>query len=185
MLSDSDKKFIMDFLLKKIPEPDFLAGFNATPETVRSRVVQMLQRCLDEKDVDAAQYGLLLTHRFGFDISFLNVLNELAEAPWHTAHENAVSALAKLKDPSSVPVLARVAVVHYPYKSWDKAFALNTKAIHGLWAIGNEDAIRALGDLTKNENRVIKSTAKELLRDLVKNSSSPGAKSLAKDMLKA
>ncbi len=111
-------------------------------------------------------------------------MHELAEAPWHTAHENAVSALAKLKDPSSVPLLSRVAVVEYPYKSWDKAFALNTKAIHGLWAIGNREAVLALGEISKHKNRVLKSTAKELLGDLAKNGASTEVKSLAKEMLK-
>ncbi|HKP96265.1 MAG TPA: hypothetical protein VJ385_10945 [Fibrobacteria bacterium] len=183
-LAESQRKLILDLLLKRIPEERFFSDYPADPRSIHSLILGMLQRGLAEKDADAVDLGLMLMHRYGVSKDYLEVLHALALEPWHTSHENVVSGLAKIKDPSSVDVLARTAVAHHAYKEWDKAFALGTKSIYGLWEIQTPEAVAKLGELIGNKNRVLKSTAKELLQDIAKEGNSESARAAARGHLK-
>lgn len=180
---ERDRKLILDLMLGRTPEDGFLREYGARREEMPAKSLEMLRRALAEKDPQGVEFGKLLMFKFGFSKEFLDILNQLAEAPWHTRHEDVVSALADLKDPSSVEILARTAVASHPYLEFDKAFALGTKSIYALWGIQTPEAVAKLGELARNKNRVLKSTAKDRLKDIAKKGTSESAKAAAKQML--
>lgn len=74
----------------------------------------------------------------------------LAEAPWHTRHEDVVTALQRIKPPSAVAVLERVAESVFPYSAYDDFDALHRKCTWALADIGTPEARAALERLCES-----------------------------------
>jgi len=182
ILSDPDQKLILDFIAKRIPEEDFLRRLEFRSEPGLPLPLSLLQRALLEKDADAVEFGSMLMYRLGITPDYLSILNALAEEPWHRTHEDIVFALGKIQDPASVDTLSRTAVAKYPYLDYDEAFALGTKSIYALWRIRTAEAVAKLGVLARNENEVLRTTARERLADLAEKGA-PEIQALAKRQL--
>lgn len=93
----------------------------------------------------------LLFHLKCFTSKFVDVLCELAIAPWHQRHEDVVSALDRIRDERTVDALYETAVMRLAYLDYDDAHSLSSKSI---WALGNlrtAAAIQRLIQLTTSE----------------------------------
>lgn len=178
-----DMQLILDLLLNRITESDFLATTGLEKESIPALSKKILARALAEKDADAVESGLFLMFRFGYDLSFLDLLNTLALEPWHQEHEDIVFELGKIKDPSSVPVLAQTAVAKHKYLENDDAFALGSKSIYALRNIGTPEAVAVLADLACSPNEILRKTAIGRLKDLATKNPSESIRSLAASKL--
>lgn len=179
-----DPKLIMDLLLDRIPESEFLAKSGLEKESIPALSKKILTRALAEKDPDAADSGMFLLFRFGYGgQDFLSIFNALALEPWHREHEDIVFELGMIKDPSSVPVLAQTAVAKHKYLENDDAFALGSKSIYALRNIGTPEAVEVLADLARSPNEILRKTAIGRLKDLATKNPSESIRSLAASKL--
>ncbi len=178
-------KLVFDLMHKKISEEQFFKEFPASKENIKTVILDLLKRGLRGKDPDPVHCATPLAYRYGISREYLDLFNSLALEPWHFRHEDIVFALGKLKDPTSVEVLAKTALARHPYLEDDEFFVLGTKSIHALENIQTPEAIRVLGELAMNENEVLRTRAIERLRNLVKNGESEIAKSTAQAALES
>lgn len=185
MSSDHDKrwKLLSDLFFGRISEEDFLHEFGATKETIGSVILGMLKQGLDNRQGDVIEEAIPLMYHFGITKDYLGILNVLALEPWHRKHEDIVFALGKLKDPSSVDVLARTAEAKHPYLEDDEAFALGTKSIHALRNIQTPEAMKKLGALARYENEILRKTALRLLTQVAEAGSGSNAEAEARIQL--
>lgn len=180
----SDKtKLVYALMGKRISEEQFFREFPATRENIHALITEMLERGLAEKNPDLIESAIPLAYRYGISKDFLHSLNALAREPWHFRHEDIVFALGKIKDPSSVEVLSDTAVAAHPYLENDEFFALGSKSIYALENIQTPEAIKILGGLARNENEILRATARKRLEVISKNPESASGKA-AQEVLK-
>ncbi len=182
-LPKEKQKLILDFILKRIPLDLFLIKFPAKEETIHSLILNMLKESLIRKDPEGVDFGIMLMFRFGIKKDFLELLNTLAEEPWHKKHEDIVSALDELKDPSSVGPLSKTILATYPYLELGDSDSLAKNSIYALKKIGTPEAVQKLGELAQSENAVLRSTATGRLKDLAKKGESDAIRNLAQSYL--
>jgi hypothetical protein len=90
-------------------------------------------------------------------------LTNLAEASWHTRHEDIVQSIQRLRCPEAVPALERTAHALYEYLNYDEFFGLARKCTWALADIGTREAYAALERLAKSSNSQIARHAKKRL----------------------
>lgn len=164
-VDDATQQLILDLLLGRISEHEFLQRFAPSGVEASRRAAGMLERSLAEQDPSAVELALHLLHRFGVPPESVGVLEALAEASWHTRHEDVVDALANLKLARSVSVLDRVARARHAYLEFDEAYALGTKCIRALGQIGVAEARDRVESLRGCGNPVLEDEAtRELAR---------------------
>lgn len=146
-------------LAGKLSEVEFCEAIGTTIERVEEDGLRLIGEACAARDADAVELGLFIGHRFGFTERHLGVLLELAEADWHQRHEDVVDGLAKLRAPSSVESLARLATARFAYLAYDEAFALGVKAIWALGKIGTGEAVARLRELQRCGNAVLEENA--------------------------
>jgi hypothetical protein len=179
---DQVSRLIADLFMKRISEPEFLSELGITKENAPGLAKELLDSAKAARDPEGVENGVFLMYRFGYDPSFVGILNALATEPWHKKHEDIVFALGKLKDPSSVPALAGSATATHPYLEDDEAFALGVKSVYALKSIQTPEAIRILGDLARSGNEVVADAAKGRLKDLSRNAATETARHLAGEL---
>jgi hypothetical protein len=118
------------------------------PSEAQARAIAHLDAALraeDGSDVEAA-----LTEAFSADLhpDMAPSLIRLAEASWHSRHEDVVSSLQRIKPRSAVTVLERLAEAVLPYPAYDDFDALHRKCTWALADIGTPEARSALQRLT-------------------------------------
>jgi HEAT repeat protein len=154
----------MALVENKIGEREFLEAFPHHGDP-RSLGASILRAALDERDPDGVELGLYVACCLGFDPSAIDVLCALAEADWHTRHEDVVTALAKLGPERCVDVLYRTARRRFPYLAYDDARALGVKAVHALGKAESVEAVARLAELKESDEHVVREeAAKELAR---------------------
>jgi PBS lyase HEAT-like repeat len=116
----------------------------APPSDAQVRAIDHLDTALRAEaglDVEAA---LKDAFSAGLHPAMVPSLIELADAPWHSRHEDVVSSLQRIKSPSAVPALERIAQVVFPYAAYDDFDALHRKCTWALADIGTPEARSAL-----------------------------------------
>jgi len=182
-VSAREQTLILDLLLGRISEHAFYAAYPIAGTVARDVGVTMLRRALAEHDGVAVEFGLYLGHRFGITDDYSDVLNELADAPWHKRHEDVIMGLAKLRSASSVDALFRAGLAKHDYLSFDERFALARKAVHALSAIQTREAIDRLGAILLQGNDVVKSYAQKELARVANAGTSEAVRAEAKRLL--
>lgn len=181
-VSTSQQQLILDLLLGKLGEQEFYDRYPTNAAEVSGVGLHMLERGLQERDPVAVEFGLYIAHRFGVAPAHVGVLNALAIAPWHERHEDAVSALAKLRDASSVEPLHQAALLRLPYLEYDESFALARKAIHALKDVQTLSAVDKLGELASGSDAPICGYAQSALRKLADGSAAEDVRRRAQQM---
>lgn len=147
VVGERERRLILDLLLKRISEDEFYRSYPLARGEASHAGQVMLARALKERDAAGAEFGLYLGARFGITDEYLDVLLELATAPWHERHEDIVDALAILKSPKSVDTLVRAATTSYPYRDYDQFNSLGVKCVYALAKIGTPEAVAGLRKL--------------------------------------
>jgi hypothetical protein len=188
MLFAPDKrqqKLILDFSLEDINEERFFKEYPTSRGEIVELILNMLTEALQQQNADTVELGVMLVYHFGVTKVYLQILNDLAQEPWHSCHEDIVFALGKLKDPSSIEILTQTAQAKYPYTEADEFFVLGTKSLYALRNIGTYEAVLKIAELTRTENNILKSTALGLLSDLAESGESELVKQTAKNLSNA
>jgi hypothetical protein len=172
-------KLVYALLNKKLTEDDFFRQFPGSKENVHDIISELLHRGLAERNPDYVEMAVPLAYRYGISKDFLEVFNILALEPWHFRHEDIVFALGKLKDPSSVDVLAKTVHAKHPYLENDEFFALGSKSIYALENIGTQEAVRVIGTLADDENEILRTTSRKRLKNISEKGLSDASKNAA------
>jgi PBS lyase HEAT-like repeat len=182
-VSKREGQLILDLLLHRVSEEDFYREFPSKPDEANELGLAMLRRAAGERDPVGVEYGLYLGHRFGITRSYLDVLLVLADADWHERHADVVDGLAKLREPVSVDVLYRAALVQHYYLEYDEAYSLGVKCIYALGDIQTPEAVDRLRKLLSSGNGVLESEAAAQLDDIEKTGKLEAVRIAARDAL--
>jgi hypothetical protein len=180
VVSEREKKLVIELLLHRMSEDQFLRDFPLGSEAAASAAgLAMLREAVRTSDPVGVEFGLYLGHRFGISADYLDVLCELATANWHQRHEDVVAALGKLKSPMSVDALYNAALLRHPYREYDDSESLGVKATWALRAIETPESIEKLGMLLRSDNKILSAEAEMRLEDIRRSSRTTTASELA------
>lgn len=147
-------------------EPHPLGGILGEERIGRKLLMPEIQDALekairDRDEVDVADL-LLVAGADGLDASYKQVLGTLLKSDFHREHEEVVTALEEVGDPESVEVLYETAL---RIPDWDDFRSLARKCILALKAIGTEEAMQRLRDLSECDDAIIREFAEEILEE--------------------
>ncbi len=125
-------------------------------------IQEALEKAIRERNEEDVADLLLLAAVDGLDASYTELLGALLKSDFHGEHEEVVTALEEVGDPESVEVLHETA---RRIPNWDDFRSLAKKCILALKAIGTEEAIRRLRDLSECEDAIIREFARDSLVD--------------------
>lgn len=132
--------------------------------TEHQRILSRLQAACVSQDADEVEFALRRAYESGLFPGLVPVLIELCRAPWHTCHEDVVSALQQVGDITAVSALEDVVYASHSYLDYDENFALARKATWALADIGGADARKALGRIASLDNEIKAAHAKKRLQ---------------------
>jgi hypothetical protein len=124
----------------------------------------MLEAAYTARDPVDVELGIGIGSAFGFTQAYKDILCRLWEADWHHSHEDVISALNKLKDPTLVDLFYAATVRVPEYLGFDENRALAIKAIWALGNIGNEQARSKLEAASRSDVPRIRASAIEQLQ---------------------
>jgi len=143
---DIKKEFMKNFTVDVTKKPEY--------------VLQLLENAYDEKNATDVEHSLEIVNMFDLvSKEYSILLMKLLESDWHTAHENIVCILQKLKLPETIDCLYSTALKRLDYLEYDNFFALAVKCIWALGEINNQKAKEKLELLAKSSNKIIKENA--------------------------
>src|SRR5688572_32015112 len=92
---------------KKEPsKEDFLRRFPTAVEQGKLSL-QLLEEVYSGRNSDDLDYALVVGFSFGFGPEHASILCQLIDEDWHQSHEDAVSALDRLRTPMAIEPLFR------------------------------------------------------------------------------
>lgn len=156
---------VYDFILKKIPEANFLKEFRydiKNPEILRG----LLLKSKEEKNNEMFEALLLLVFKFDLLNNMENIVCDLIQDDWHKRHEDLALILQKLRSNSTVECLFKTALRKFDYLDYDDSFPLALKCIWALGDINSPQSIEKLKILGTSEEDRIKQAAIEQLKRL-------------------
>ena len=115
------------------------------------------------EDADRFEFAVRSAFTAGLPPDLADVFAEALLMPWHTRHEDLVSALQKMKSPASVEALFAVATTRHAYLEYDEFFGLARKCTWALADIGTPLARQRLDELAANLNPTIAGYARKRL----------------------
>ena len=110
---------------------------------------------------DYFECALLIGFAFGFTQKHLQLMLKILSGSWHSRHEDAVAALATLRDPMAVEALFAATQWVPDYLEFDDSRALASKAIWALGAIDAPEATDALLKLAESDDLFLSKCASE------------------------
>lgn len=180
LVPDAERALIIDLVLGRMSEDDFLGRLGRSRIEVPSLVTNLLERSVEERDSVAVELWLSVGHRFGFEAAAESALVQLAEATWHERHEDVVDALSKLKSESTIVALQRLANADLAYREFDDAASLRAKAVRAIAGLQTHEAIISLTALTGSPHLSAAQAARDWLARLAARASSKGERDLAR-----
>ena len=127
----------------------------------QSAALARLQDAFQSKDRDEVEAALVHAWSAGLHVSMGDALIRLAEAPWHTRHEDVVRGMQQLRYGPAVPALELMAHAAFDYLAYDNFFGLARKCTWALADIGTPEALSALERLSQSGNPLIAGYARK------------------------
>jgi HEAT repeat protein len=125
--------------------------------------IRLLGEAIDDKSPVDLEAALIVCGVFGTRPEHLRYLVGLLTTDWHEQHETIVTMLADLRSPDAIDALYHVATWVPEYQDWNEARPLASKAIWVLGATPGEEAERALIELSKEPDEVVREGARAQL----------------------
>lgn len=157
-MTTEERELVMALVTQGLPQADFLSRFRGSRDGQRL-CGDLLIEAIRSKDADEVEYALLVGYTFGFTDDHLASLLELANAPWHSMHEDVVTALGRLKSPRAVEELYAATQWIPQYLDYDESRALAVKAIWALGRIKGPEADAALSKLVNDPDPILAEAA--------------------------
>ncbi|MDR6571340.1 hypothetical protein MRBLMN1_001767 [Chitinophaga ginsengisegetis] len=165
-MTEEQKKMILDFSDELISETQFLEQYPLRISDSKSYILNLLKSSFKNKDKDGVTYGLLLgfsLNHFQFDDDFVGILSELLAVDWHYCHEDIVSILQDINNPSSTKILYQTVLEKNHFLPYDDTYQLARRCIKALSAIGGDSAIEYLHILSQSPIKEVQAYAKKEL----------------------
>ena len=115
------------------------------------------------EDADAFELAVRSAFVAGLPRDLADLFTAALSIPWHTRHEDLVSALQKMKSPASVDALFAAAITQHAYLEYDEFFGLARRCTWALADIGTPLAREKLDELAANANPTIAAYARKRL----------------------
>lgn len=168
LISEKHKRLILDFILGRIEESEFLNQFPLDVKNDPQVVVKCLLEAESRKDGRLVESVLHLGFTFGFASGCIPILCRLLLVDWHERQEDIISIFQKeLPDPSAVEPLYLIATKEFPEDSIlaidNESYAVTVKCIWALYAIGTSEAKEKLELLALSPIEEISANAKARL----------------------
>lgn len=157
-MTEEEKEIILALAMKKIAADDFLTTFRNGSLDGLSLCKALLLESLEAKAADDVECALIVGFVFGFAADHLDALLQLALEPWHSRHEDVISALGKIKSSLSVETLYAATQWAPDYLDLDTR-SLAVKAIWVLGGIPGEASEAALEKLSSDPVFILRETA--------------------------
>lgn len=135
---------VIDLMLDKISEHDFIVRFGADPRDEQEAVHREIKQALVDKSPARAEGAVFLAHRYGLAIDWAVTLCKLLCEDWHFEHENIAEALQDIRSPLTVECLFHAATQQFEYLSYNDSTAFARKCIWALHDIGTAEAVEKL-----------------------------------------
>lgn len=163
----------------EITEAEFCEGFPVAPSALPTLGFTLLEQAMEQRDGRAMEFAMIMAYYSArtergpkFDPAFLPLFIVLAEADWHTRHEDVLWELDQMRLKTLVDVFYRVALTKHAYAEWDDFSVLGVKCIWGLGNTGTVEAIERLAQLTRCGTPILESNAREQLGRLTEKGAS-------------
>jgi hypothetical protein len=118
---------------------------------------------IQAEDPDAFELAVRSAFTAGLPPDLADLFTDALSMPWHTRHEDLVSALQKMQSPASVEAVFAAATAQHAYLDYDEFFGLARKCTWALADIGTPLARVKLGELAANPNPTIAAYAQKRL----------------------
>jgi hypothetical protein len=122
-----------------------------------------LLTAIQAEDADAFELAVRSAFASGLPRDLADLFTEALLMPWHTRHEDLVSALQQMKSPTSTEALFAAATTRHAYLEYDEFFGLARKCTWALADIGTPLARLKLEQLATNSNPMIAAYARKRL----------------------
>lgn len=122
-----------------------------------------LRKAIEAFDDCAFELAVRAVFNAGLPSALADVFIDALRMPWHTRHEDLVSALQHMRAPEAVEALHAAATSSHTYLDYDEFFGLARKCTWALADIGTPAARSKLTDLANHPNPVIAGYARKRL----------------------
>lgn len=159
-------KAISKLMLAEISKEQFLEinDISDIGAEIKERLDQAY-RCHDAKLVDEFIYLIFVFQIF--DVTNVDILNELLISDWHCKHEDIALLLEKISSLKSMEYLYDAIKLNLNYLSWDENYSFEVKCVRGIYYIGREKSRPYLEQLCQHDNDVIREMAKRQINKLM------------------
>ncbi len=162
-MTTEERGLVMALATQGLSKADFMTRFRGSTDG-QQLCGALLTEAIQTEAADDVECSLIVGYTFGFTDEHLEPLLELASAPWHFMHEDAVTALGQLKSPKAVAGLHAATRWIPEYLDFDESRALAVKAIWALGRIKGPEADAALNELRNDSDPILAESAAEQMR---------------------
>ncbi|WP_421694509.1 hypothetical protein [Aestuariivirga sp.] len=162
-MTAKERELVLALAARELSKDDFLTRFRGSTDG-QKLCGELLAEAIKSQVPEDVECALIVGFVFGFTDDHLDMLLELASAPWHFRHEDVVEALSESKSPKSIEAL-RVLTKWIPdYLDFDESRALAVKAIWALGSITGTEADAALSELVNDLDPILAESAAEQIK---------------------
>lgn len=163
-MKDEMEKLIASFYSGRIDRKIFIEEYFKGKNPENEDVLKLLRQAINMQDEDMLEEGMaLISTGFFSNSAFTTEFCQLLSQPWHNDHEDIASLLQEIASPATVECLYNAVGLEFPYLAYDDTYQFARKCIKALAAIGNDEAIDRLKDLSDHEVPEIANYAKKEL----------------------
>jgi hypothetical protein len=163
-VSDIDYRLVWEFCMGRAPVQQLLRGHGA-PEA--SEFVTMLLRdAVYRREAGSLEAALIVCSKLDQGVTHKDLFCTLASEDWHHSHEDIITFLDSLRDPTLISVFVKATQWLPNHMAWDvdnRGLAL--RAIRAIAKIDDPNADRALSALAQSEHPGMRALAERKLRE--------------------
>jgi len=162
-LNSKQQAVAIEYALDRVPYSDLIrVGLDPCGEP--GFVTTELREALASHDRGSVECMLALAYRHELlNAEHASLLAALLLESWHHSHEDLAHALERLRDPATVDILARAAVMKHDYLAYDDSHAFARKCAWALADIGTPAARSHLERLAHHADPELAAYAQERL----------------------
>ena len=144
-MNEKQRKLIVDLILKKINQENFLAEFDPRFTGRPEQILELLKEAQEHRKPDDLDCTLMLAGFFNVSWKeYVPILIQLFAEDWHFKHEDIALIFEDLKDSRSIEILYQTALKEFEYLKYNESQALARKCTWALARIGTPETLEKL-----------------------------------------